>query len=337
MKALVIGGGIFGVCAAVELSKNGLETDLFEKRSKLMSGATSVNQNRLHLGYHYPRSIATAKQCLEGIRSFEEYFSDALVSPKENYYAISKKGSKTSFEHYLKFCKSLGLVYEEKYPNERILNKDEVAGSIKVGERIINLKKMKVTAKRLLTKNGVRVFTNREFKRTDRANYQVIVNATYSDINNVNRKLGLATRTYRYDTCNVPIVKLPSELLGVSVTIMDGDFYSILPYAGTPYHLYWNVKNSAQRHILDRPPKNQSSKIADYRNGRFVPLMKEARLVDVLRVTKILRFDVELSDERLTDMIDYGNNNFSILSAKINTCVLTARKLVSKLKRTHLQ
>ena len=33
MKALVIGGGIFGVCAAIELAKSGVNTDLFEKSS----------------------------------------------------------------------------------------------------------------------------------------------------------------------------------------------------------------------------------------------------------------------------------------------------------------
>src|SRR3989344_9442806 len=103
MRALVIGGGIFGVTAAIELAKSGINTYLFEQNKFLMQGATSVNQNRFHLGYHYPRSAATAKQCLEGLPSFKEYFSPVLVDLKENYYAIGKKGSRVGFDKYIKF------------------------------------------------------------------------------------------------------------------------------------------------------------------------------------------------------------------------------------------
>ena len=80
-----------------------------------MLEATSVNQNRFHLGYHYPRSIATAKQSLEGIPSFMEYFSKALIPTKENYYAIGRNGSKISFEQYISFCKNLGLPLALKF------------------------------------------------------------------------------------------------------------------------------------------------------------------------------------------------------------------------------
>lgn len=325
-NALVIGGGIFGVCAAIELAKSGVETHLIEQNNKLMQGATSVNQNRFHLGYHYPRSVATAKQCLEGASSFREYFGSALIGLKENYYAIGKNGSRVNFEQYIHFCKELGLPYQEKYPSEQILNSSEVSGCIAVGEQIINLPKMMDIAENLLKEAGVKVFLNKKFKGSDKKDFEFIVNATYSNLDVVNDLLKLPVRKFRYDVCNVAVIKLPKELSGVGVTVMDGEFYSILPYGNTPYHLLWSVKGSAIRSVSTYPPQNLSTKIADFRDSTYIPLLKQARLVEVLRVVKVLRPDVELSDERVSDLIDYGNGNFAILSAKLNTCVLTARK-----------
>lgn len=332
-KVLVIGGGIFGVCVAFELAKSGVETHLFEQNNELMQGATSVNQNRFHLGYHYPRSAATAKQCHEGAPSFKEYFGSSLIDLKENYYAIGKKGSRVSFEQYIHFCKELDLPYREKYPSEQILNSSEVTGCIAVNEQIINLPKMKDIAENLLKEAGVKVFLNKKFRENDKKDFQFIVNATYSNLDIVNDILKLPVRKFRYDVCNVAVLILPKQLSSIGVTVMDGEFYSILPYGNTPYHLLWSVKGSAIRSVSTYPPQNSSTKIADFLDDTYVPLLKQAKLVEVLRVVKVLRPDVELSDERVSDLIDYGNGYFAILSAKLNTCVLTARKLVDVINK----
>jgi len=58
---LIIGGGIFGCYAALYLANQGEEVVVFEKEAKLFKKASLVNQARLHSGYHYPRSVATAQ------------------------------------------------------------------------------------------------------------------------------------------------------------------------------------------------------------------------------------------------------------------------------------
>ena len=55
----VIGGGIFGCTAFYILSKNNYYVELFEKNDSIMSSTTLCNQQRLHKGYHYPRSEET--------------------------------------------------------------------------------------------------------------------------------------------------------------------------------------------------------------------------------------------------------------------------------------
>ena len=59
-RVAVVGGGIFGCTTAWKLAKNGYEVDLFEKNDDIITQASSINQYRLHRGYHYPRSKETA-------------------------------------------------------------------------------------------------------------------------------------------------------------------------------------------------------------------------------------------------------------------------------------
>lgn len=52
----IIGGGIFGIYAALYLSGKGLKVCVVEKEAELMKKASVVNQARLHSGYHYPEA-----------------------------------------------------------------------------------------------------------------------------------------------------------------------------------------------------------------------------------------------------------------------------------------
>ena len=47
---LIIGGGIFGIYAALYLAKHGLRTCIVEKEKELLKKASIVNQARLHSG-----------------------------------------------------------------------------------------------------------------------------------------------------------------------------------------------------------------------------------------------------------------------------------------------
>ena len=57
MKIAIIGAGIFGITAAIKLSKfKDFNVDVFEKCNSIFQGATYANHNRHHYGFHYPRS-----------------------------------------------------------------------------------------------------------------------------------------------------------------------------------------------------------------------------------------------------------------------------------------
>ena len=103
-KIAVIGSGFFGSTAALLLSKNH-KVHLFEKKNSIMCGASRANQQRFHLGYHYPRSTKTVVEIKKNYKEFINFFGSSVFSKTQNYYGISKDKSKTSFNKYLIFLK----------------------------------------------------------------------------------------------------------------------------------------------------------------------------------------------------------------------------------------
>ena len=57
---IIIGAGLYGLYAALYCAKKGQNVLVIEKEQGPFMRATYINQARVHMGYHYPRSIYTA-------------------------------------------------------------------------------------------------------------------------------------------------------------------------------------------------------------------------------------------------------------------------------------
>ena len=93
LRVCVIGGGIFGLTAAIYLSKFSSEIKIFDKNQTILNGATRFNHNRHHFGYHYPRSIDTAVQCINARKDFDKFYRNSIDYSFKNFYAIKNKGA----------------------------------------------------------------------------------------------------------------------------------------------------------------------------------------------------------------------------------------------------
>ncbi len=115
-KALVVGGGVFGLTSAIELSNNGYLVDVKEKSNTIMGGASSINQYRLHKGYHYPRSKETAQECLDGLYSFKRKYEDCVVNGDITHmYSIASEDSLINGDEYKEFLsKEINREFREK-------------------------------------------------------------------------------------------------------------------------------------------------------------------------------------------------------------------------------
>ena len=93
----VVGGGVFGTLAALEIAKRGFSVVLLERAPRIIMGASLVNQYRVHMGYHYPvRDDKTAHETNEAKRQFEKMFGPAIVRGLTNHYLVAKEGSLTT-------------------------------------------------------------------------------------------------------------------------------------------------------------------------------------------------------------------------------------------------
>ncbi|MEO1168060.1 MAG: FAD-dependent oxidoreductase [Pseudomonadota bacterium] len=97
-RVAVLGGGLMGCCAALELAERGASVTLFEREPTLISQASAHGEAKIHLGYVYAndRTRATARLLMRGALEFAPFFrrhlaDDAALLPSQPFhYAVHR-------------------------------------------------------------------------------------------------------------------------------------------------------------------------------------------------------------------------------------------------------
>ena len=340
-KALVIGGGVFGLTSAIELSNNGYLVDVKEKSNTIMGGASSINQYRLHKGYHYPRSKETAQECLDGLYSFKRKYEDCVVNGDITHmYSIASEDSLINGDEYREFLDDMKLSYEEREP---MPNCDL---TIVADEELFCPKKLTESLEKKIQSSYINVELNTEVIDLEywKKEYDVVVIATYSDIN----QLLDDKKWYQFELCEKPVVKLPKIFENTSIVIMDGPFMCLDPYQDE-YHVLGNVKEAI--HVwnegtepfwpheytkylnkgLIKNPKPELTKIDKFIESGVKYFGDEFR--DLEHIGSMYTFRAVLAnrdhdDARPTLVNHEGDNVYTLFSGKIDTCVNAGRELM---------
>lgn len=350
-KVAVIGAGIFGISIALELSKN-FDVTLYERSEELLSGASTNNHLRHHRGYHYPRSKSTALECLNSQESFEKEYGACIIRPFDHYHAIAKEGSKTTPENYIKFCKELGLPYEIVNPKEGLINKEKISLIINVPEYSYDPKKMLELVKEKLRNSSVKLKLKNEIKEggvndnkkilriqspsgNHTEKFDFVINATYSNFNSFNKWFGLPQKKVLYELIEMLEIELPlKEKLGMS--IFDGQFSTIMPRAEEGRFTLAHIKESVNKEIVsdNLDPKIMISENVKTNKENILkaaikdfPILKEAKVIRPIYMIRVVKADVDNTDERPSEITDHGNGLFTVFSGKIVTCVDVAKKI----------
>src|SRR3990167_7772307 len=146
--AIIIGGGFYGCCIAIFLSQHYDHVAIIEKESDIFQKASSINQARVHGGYHYPRSFMTATRSLFNYGRFIHNFREAIVDDIEHVYAIAKYGSKTNVKQFYNMFKRIGapIQHASNILIKKLFNPDLIEDAFIVNEAIYDYS----TLKRLL-------------------------------------------------------------------------------------------------------------------------------------------------------------------------------------------
>ena len=346
MNIAVIGGGVFGALAAIRLAEAGKTVSLFERRSELLRGA-SINANRLHLGFHYPRDEETARQCMRGYGTFIAEFSGAVLKGIQNAYFIAQVGSLVSPGDYLAFCDRLGLRYSSINLGSFQPRVENVEMGILTEEVIFDATILRDLMGSRLRNAGVSIHCESDVIDIDRkprrfelrikggrkATFDGVVNCSYADVGRLTRRLGhdLPRRQYEYTAVPIVEVELP---VPVSITVLDGPFVSLLPYGAKNHYLMYHVEHSViarSDELLLEPTWLDAEKspfarldrsrwLADHTEScaTFVPALRDARLKGVAQGPRMVLADQQHSDARPSFVTPHQPGYVSVFAGKID-------------------
>lgn len=230
MKYVVIGAGWYGCHLASYLIEQNKEVYIIDKSNDFFTGSSSKNQNRLHLGFHYPRSIETMNECKYGYMQFINKYKQLIsLIPNNNYY-ISKMRSKINIHEFIEKINEAELYYNIFY-----ISDNNIALSLKgleyiyfnTNEMYIDHRKASIYFKdnllKYLNKCPEEVFTSidsiKNYLQLDETD--IILNCTYNQLNPIEYDKYELYISLIYKIENIDIF---------AITIMDGPFFSIYPY-----------------------------------------------------------------------------------------------------------
>ena len=211
---LILGAGWFGCHCAMTLRKLGLPFKIFDRTGEFFQGASSKNQNRLHLGFHYPRSYHTRQECAKGYLEFVSEYGFLTDVFSNNTYAVAKE-SLIDYTTYLHIYDFEAVPYKVVgYPRIPLtLDRSGFQGDFFiVQERFINPRKAAAYFESELSAY---------LAEDSSGDYAFTIDCTYG-------QMELPVGGY-YELCLTLIYKANfSERC--AVTVMDGSFFSIYPY-----------------------------------------------------------------------------------------------------------
>lgn len=244
---IIIGGGFYGLRIALFLREElGIHNIcVIEKEDLMMSRASYVNQARVHNGYHYPRSVLTAYRSAVNFPDFVKEYEPAVVSNFDKYYAISRSLSKVNARQFAEFCRKIGVDIHEASPEIKSVFSDKLTEDVfRVKEYAFDSHILRdLLLRRIEQYSDVTIINGEEVQNlkknndtitvaTKNATYEAeyVLNCTYSQINTLHRKSDLPLVPLKHEIAEMCLVKLPEELKDFSVTVMDGPFFSIMPF-----------------------------------------------------------------------------------------------------------
>ncbi len=267
---LIIGGGFYGLNLAEYSAARFSRVILCECSADLMQRASFSNQARVHNGYHYPRSILTAVRSRVNFRRFVEEFQPAIDGTYECLYAVGRRFSKVSARQFYESVRRIGAaigpasaasksLFDPAYVEDVFLTEECAFNSTILrgimAERVRRAGvdvSLETTVHAVSAANGnqVRVEIERGGKREVVTAGRVFC-CTYAQLNGPGVEGGIAPIHLKHEITEVALVQPPEQLRGLGVTIMDGPFFSLMPFPARGLHALYHVRHSPHAHWYD--------------------------------------------------------------------------------------
>lgn len=250
---IIIGAGLYGLYSALFCAKRGQHVLVLEHDDAAFKRATFINQARVHMGYHYPRSYSTAIKSAGYFNRFNEDYGFCVLNKFDQVYATSTEFSWSDADQFVRFCKAANIRCDEVAPTryfkegycdgafiteeytydaqilknyflEQLKNYPKI--EIKFGSRLIEIEKSTHTYALKYNWCGQMFDAQAPF----------VLNSTYASVNQIQNMLGYEMFKIKYELCEIILCNVNKKLHDTGLTVMDGPFFSIMPFGKTGYH-----------------------------------------------------------------------------------------------------
>ena len=293
---LILGAGLYGLYAALYCAKKGQQVTVLEMDEAPFARATYINQARVHMGYHYPRSLATAMKSAGYFKRFVEDYSFCILFDFQQIYATSQHFSWTDAREFQKFCRDAGIPCES-LPVDRYFKEGGCDGAFLTKEYTYDAHILRDYFLEELGKYaGVKLLWGREVHRIvknadkyeiyalhqgveERFEAPFVLNATYASVNQVLKQIEIPEGAkesvlpepfgIKYELCEIILCKVNEALKNIGLTVMDGPFFSIMPFGKTGYHSLTSVTFTPHKTSFESVPQFPCMESGACRGGRL--------------------------------------------------------------------
>ena len=357
--AIVIGGGFYGAAFAIYLkTQRGFQSvALIERESGLLQRASYNNQARVHNGYHYPRSFTTAFRSRVNLPRFVQDYPQAVRRDFTKLYAIARRNSKVTARQFERFCREIGARLELAPDNLRKLFEPHLIEEVFLAEEYaFDASKLAIWARQELDECGVEIRLNMRVRNihkgqnglsvecdsntSEMLDGRFVFNCTYSGLNQFGGDFPGTTIKLKHEIAEMALLQMPPELAGLGITVMDGPFFSMMPFPARGLHTLSHVRYTPHLHWSDQAGIDPYQKLAQYNKAmrmdrmvrdvaRYVPAVFDSKYIESIFEVKTVLVKNEGDDGRpiLFEQHTEFQGCYSILGGKIDNIYDVYEKL----------
>lgn len=227
---------------------------ILERDPEPFTRATYVNQARVHMGYHYPRSLSTAVKSAGYFERFIRDYGFCILDGFDQVYATSSRFSWTDAAEFERFCKAVGIRCDAVLPSRyfrdgmcdgAFLTTEYTYDAKLLGSNLMDqaagLPNLDVLCEQEVRDIGASGSEWEILAGGERFRAPRILNATYAAVNNIHAMVGADPFPIKYELCEIILCDVSQALGNVGITVMDGPFFSIMPFGKTGAHSLTSV------------------------------------------------------------------------------------------------
>ena len=278
-------------------------------------------------------------------------------------YAISRRNSKVTANQFARFCKEIGAKIQTADNALKNLFEERLVEDVFLAEEyVFDATKLASLIKKELKSGGVKIHYSTEAKSVSISKNNILnieigsndkepevldchylFNCTYSDLNQLNGDFPGTKTDVKQELTEMALIKVPDILRNIGITIMDGPFFSIMPFPDQDLHTLSHVRYTPHFSWKDEKGLSPTKILTEYDGytrvnrmirdvSRYLPGILNIKYVESLFEIKTVLEKNEVDDgrpilfERHVDL----PGCYSILGSKIDNIYDVLEKLDSE-------